>query len=403
MIRFALAIACTTIALLACESSSSSSCGDASDQADAVVFDGSTGVAVPLLPCSVRIYAANVTVGTQTFSLVVDTGSTTLAVAAQGCASCVDAGITDLYQPGSTATDEHATASATYGTLSTKGWSGEIYDDTVSVGPLAAPVRLVAIQQDMAFLPGLQCGSGSTAAIPGVVGFARSPAATAGTTGFFDDLVAAGQAEDVFATMLCPNGGTLWLGGYDPSFTTAPFQWAPWSCSATDPYFYSVDIASIAAAGTSVPIATGAYTGALFDTGSEVSTLPTAAFRAVTSAIASSPSFAQVFGASTSSMFANPPTCATLSQTKAELDATLPSLTFTFAANPAVQVNAVATESYLSTTGSGVWCSALFPLDPSGSFPGVAAHLGAPFLSSSVVVFDRANQRVGFAPHAACP
>jgi hypothetical protein len=40
---------------------------------------------------------------------------------------------------------------------------------------------------------------------------------------------------------------------------------------------------------------------------------------------------------------------------------------------------------------------------PSASFQDIAAILGAPILRSNVVIFDRANHRVGFAPHTACP
>ena len=93
-----------------------------------------------------------------------------------------------------------------------------------------------------------------------------------------------------------------------------------------------------------------------------------------------------------------------LSQTKEALDAALPPLTLTFGSSPAVSVQATATESYLLTHGGGQWCPSVTPLAPdASSFPGIAAHLGAPLLASNVVIFDRANQRVGFAPHAACP
>jgi hypothetical protein len=55
------------------------------------------------------------------------------------------------------------------------------------------------------------------------------------------------------------------------------------------------------------------------------------------------------------------------------------------------------------TPGEGQWCPAMTSRTPSASFQDIAAILGAPVLRSNVVIFDRANHRVGFAPHTACP
>jgi hypothetical protein len=92
-----------------------------------------------------------------------------------------------------------------------------------------------------------------------------------------------------------------------------------------------------------------------------------------------------------------------LPQTKAQLDAALPPLTMTFGSSPGVTAQATATESYLLTYGDGKWCPAIVSRAPDADFPGIAAILGAPMLASNVVIFDRANARVGFAPHTACP
>jgi hypothetical protein len=170
-----------------------------------------------------------------------------------------------------------------------------------------------------------------------------------------------------------------------------------------DAYVYTVSLASIAVLGTTVPVPTGSYTASLLDTGSSISSLSPAAYDALTSAIAASPAFSEIFGAGASSFFASSGSCVTLSQTKDALDATLPPLTLTFGSSPAVTVQASATESYLLTPGGGQWCPAMTSRAPSASFEDIAAILGAPILRSNVVIFDRANQRVGFAPHTACP
>jgi hypothetical protein len=65
-------------------------------------------------------------------------------------------------------------------------------------------------------------------------------------------------------------------------------------------------------------------------------------------------------------------------------------------------VNAAATQSYLFDAGEGVWCSAIAAVDPGPTLP-FDAIVGTPVLQSSIVVFDRANARLGFAPHAPCP
>jgi hypothetical protein len=360
-------------------------------------------VTVPLSACDPTVYAAPVTIGgSQTFQLVLDTGSTTLGVAGAGCTSCSAAGASSLYQPGSTATDEHEAADAGYGALQASGWVGEIYQDTVSLGTPAAtaPVKLVDIQQQTQFLVGT-CGSpGATP--EGVLGFAPAKTALPGTNGFFDQLVAGGTVPDVFAVQLCYGGGTLWLGGYDPTFTTAPPVYTPMSPAGFDAYAYTVNLASITVAGTTVPVPTGSYTAALLDTGSSISWLPPSAFNALTSALAASSAFQQVFGAAAPSFFADPNKCVALTQTKTALDAALPPLTLTFGSSPGVSAQASATESYLLTLGNGQWCPAITSRTPSPGFQSIAASLSAPILRSNVVIFDRANQRIGFAPHKPC-
>jgi hypothetical protein len=381
---------------------SSSGTGDAAPGSDA----GSL-VAIPLTACNPNVYAAPMTIGGgPSFSLVIDTGSTTLGVAAAGCSSCTAAGVNTLYQPGSGAVDEHAVADAGYGALGASGWSGEIYEDWVGAGasPDLARVKLGAITQESQFLVGT-CGGGPP---QGVIGFAWAADALPGTNGFFDQVVAAGTVPNVFATRFCSSEGTLWLGGYDPAFATAPPVFTPMTLLGS-PYttglgVYVVDLVSIAVAGTPVPIATASFPGTVLDTGASIWSLPPAALSALTNAIASSPAFSHIFGSASSSFFSTTSSRVSLTQTKAQLDAVLPPLTLTFGTAPAVSIQATATESYLVTDGHGTWSPAMTSRAPNQStYPGIAAILGPPILRSNVVIFDRANKRVGFAPHKACP
>src|SRR5262249_33587412 len=60
---------------------------------------------VALTGCAQSGYVAPVHIGSQTFGLIVDSGSTTLGVAATGCTGCVGAGVSPLYTAGAGATD----------------------------------------------------------------------------------------------------------------------------------------------------------------------------------------------------------------------------------------------------------------------------------------------------------
>ncbi|HEY6462874.1 MAG TPA: pepsin-like aspartic protease [Polyangiaceae bacterium] len=344
--------------------------------------------------------------GAQSFELLLDTGSTTLGVASAGCSACTAAGVSSLYQPGASAVDEHATADAGYGALGTSGWSGEIYEDWVGTqgAPDMARVKLGAITEESQFLVGT-CGGGPPG---GVIGFAWGADALPGTDGFFDQVVAAGALPDVFATRFCPTEGTLWLGGYDPAFTTASPQFTPMTLTGgaftTGLGVYVVDLVSITVLGTTVPIASASFPGTMLDTGASVGSLPPDALSALTSAIASSPAFAQVFGSAASSFFTSTANHVALAQTKARLDAALPPVTLTFGASNPISVQAVATEGYLVSNVPGEWSPSFAPRAPDdATYPGIAAILGPPILRSSIVIFDRAGKRIGFAPHAACP
>ena len=135
---------CLTFATLACGSSKAASddgadaragedgddtteAGDAGNPADGgggVGADGGALVAIPLTACIPNVYTAGMVIGgSQSFQLLLDTGSTTLGVATVGCTSCTDAGVSNLYQPGPTAVDQHLAVDAGFGALAFSGFS----------------------------------------------------------------------------------------------------------------------------------------------------------------------------------------------------------------------------------------------------------------------------------------
>jgi hypothetical protein len=358
-------------------------------------------VTVPLSGC-VPFYTASVTVGSgaQAFSLILDTGSTTLAVASATCADCM---VSPLYTPGASAVNENKTVSSTYG--GGEMWSGDVYDEAVSVGtPVSsASVMLAAIESQTQFFTGpITCGSSATTySFDGIIGFALGRDAVMGTDGFFDQFLAAYPSmANAFATELCDTGGTLWLGGYDPTAVTAAPQYTPLSSSGIA--LYAVDLEQISVPGTSVDVPMATYTESVVDTGTSLFLLQPTAFSTITAAIASSPGFQSIFGEAAASFFSNPDDTVRLTQTSAELDTALPSMTLVFGTSPAISVSATATESYLVSYSPGEWSPAIESSAPSTASP-LASIIGASVLRSSVVIFDRAGMRIGFAPHAPCP
>jgi hypothetical protein len=359
---------------------------------------GPSVLAVPLSGCNSDAYSAPVTIGSQPFQLLLDTGSSSLGVAASTCSNC---NVSPEYTPGATATDEHAMGPEMFGSGSI---TGEIYQDRVAVGPSpSAPVNLIAIASQSGLLGnGEQCNSGGP---EGLIGFGPTGAAVAGTTTFFDQFVATTHVPDIFAVELCDTSGTLWLGGFDPSHTTAAPQFTPMATGTVSSFYYEVNLASITVNGTSVPVPTGGqFPDSAVDTGTSVFILGTTAYNGLVAALNADAAFTQVFG---TSFFAaagsEQPNCVMSTQTKAALDAALPPLTLTFGSNPAVTVQAAPTESYLLPAGGGGWCAGVIGLDLTTLGAPASAIMGAAVLRSNVVIWDKEHSQIGFAPHTACP
>src|ERR1700733_1103415 len=111
-------------------------CGGGSDavSVDAPIPDAAVlpVAAIPLTTPDALFYIAQVTVGDQSFAMLIDTGSTTTGVAGATCTSCAVAGVSPLYMPSATAVDAGATAMTMY--VDGSGWSGEIFQDAVALG-----------------------------------------------------------------------------------------------------------------------------------------------------------------------------------------------------------------------------------------------------------------------------
>jgi len=355
-------------------------------------------VGVPLAGCF-NTHTVTTVIGGQSFALNVDTGSSSLGVAASNCAQCTN--VTPLYTPGATATDLHETVSSQFDT-GELGWSGEGYEDTVAIGGLGVPVDFAAIaMQTSYFFDPNNCPTQNgdvPANYEGIIGFGPEGLLIAGTTQYQGALAKSG-APDVFALDFCNTGGELWLGGYDPSVLTGPMQYTDMDSQG----LYSVDWTELTI-GSGAPIAMTAPT-AMLDSGGAPIIVPDAAFNTIASTLEADPNVASTLGATwfsaTANAFAN---CVTLTSTPAQIDALLPPLEFTFGATNPIQVTLQATESYLLyyyvSPTQVTYCQNV--IDGQATYGGNFYYLGQTLMNDHVVVHDRANHRVGFAPTSRC-
>ena len=161
-----------------------------------------------------------------TVTLSFDTGSADLAVVSTGCgASC--AGIVRAFpfdSPGNTGRRGHLD----YGTatLGQSSISGEIFSEQIQLQGLpAVGVHMLAITSQTDFFVKVACRVGAQGYIPeGIIGFGPDETSKFGQASIMGTLANVGLPK-IFAPALCPEGGRLYVGGYDSSaIQTAPYS-----------------------------------------------------------------------------------------------------------------------------------------------------------------------------------
>ncbi|MGH7293637.1 MAG: pepsin-like aspartic protease, partial [Polyangiaceae bacterium] len=374
---------------------------DGSSPEGSVTIDaGAPGDAVKLYYCLGGVYSAETTVGSQKFELNIDTGSGDLGVASATCSNC---GVTPEYTPGSTATDEKGTVNAAYGSGS---WTGEIYQDDVGLGSETAfPLKFGAMTSQNQFLqPQFTVCNSPNGSMQGILGMGPNGATDQGVAEYFGGLVSSQKVPNVFAAELCDSGGTLWLGGVgDSSLMTAAPQYTPMTSGFSN-YYYAVTLSTVQIDGKTTQITSGQNTATVVDTGTSTFLLTSTAYTGIVNSITGSAGF-KGLGASAASLFPSAAnsgqiSCANLAKTAEQLDAVLPPMIFTFGANPSVTVTAPASQSYLFPL-QGEWCSGLSGVAANQIAP-LASIFGSPMHRSSIIIYDRAGARIGFAPHKPC-
>jgi Eukaryotic aspartyl protease len=374
--------------------------GGASSMA-ADTAEGSVGesigspITVPLTGCGGPGYAASFAIGSQTFELSVDTGSSTLAVASTLCSNC---DVSPSYAPGPKATDDKEQISQTYAIGS---WDADIYTDSVQLsgGPAAVTMDFGAIETQTGFFVGGGCGLGSVAYAPqGIVGFGPPDLAIMGTDSFLSKYFASGTMRRLFAAEFCPMGGQLMVGGMDAvrGAVNGPTVYTPMANSR----YYGVALDDVALGGATLGFGPSDFGVAAVDTGSSVLALPSHVYQALASKLANDGAFMSAFGGKTS--WLGTTTCVPSSMTREELDAQLPQLTLTFpkVGGGTIALARTATQSYLAPTSSNeteYYCSGIYENPTAtGTILGTAAMLG------EMVIFDLDNLQIGFAPQTYC-
>ena len=321
------------------------------------------------------VYTAGLTVGMQQFSVVVDTGSTTLGIAGSTCSNC---GVTPEYTPGTGAVDQHTTSMATYGDDSM--WSGENYSDKVAItGDSDAVTMDFAVMSSQTNF--FQQGEGDE----GILGLAGSGLAITGTDSYI-----AKREPSQFSFQLCPDDGTLWLGvPPDSSHESAAAQFSPMDTS--EPY-YMIDVTSASIGSASIGL-TGA---AVMDTGTSIMVLSTTVANKMIAAIKAG-GYSTIFGTQTLSASASLECLDPGAHTRAEIDAALPGLSVVLpkTGGGSFTVTVPPSLSYLMPV-EGMYCFGV------ASVSGLPTILGDAFLRAFITTFDLQNKQIGLAPQAGC-
>ena len=360
--------------------------------------DSEPGVyAIPLTTPDESFWGPQLMAGGASFTMDLDTGSTTTGIAGSACTNC---GVSPVYVPSGSAVDEHETASTMYddGT----GWSGEIYNDTITLGDgtPSATLAIVDITAQSFATNDSSDGFFYENQYQGILGMGPPLNAEPDTGAYFDTITTTGGVTPIVAFELCADGGTMWLGGYDASHGGSG-QFTPLDAITEDNAFYSVDLtgASLGSAALS-DNTSGDFSAWVVDTGTSLFYVPTA--------------LDQAFLAQLNQDLQNEPTlfgsgaqftdegCLSTTATDAQIEAMLPPFVMTMKGMngaPDIKVSAGPFESYLYDQGGGSICLGLDDAQASG--PG-AATMGDQIMQSFITVVDEKNQRIGWVPDTYC-
>ena len=353
--------------------------------------------------CSQHDYFAMVSVGGDTFSLLLDSGSTMMAVANASCADCGDA---DRYHA-ATGRDTGVAVSSKYADGS--GWSGSVFSDQVAMGAAGArvtkqvPVKFAAIKDADAFFTGGSCQVRKDLQFDGILGLGPDTLLRKNTTSLLTSLAASHTlAADVFSLRTCNIGGDIWFGGYDPGVLTGELRYTQLVTAGQAAHYYGIDIDGLQLGGRALPLTASEIGPMVVDNGTSGLLLSEPAYDAVVDTLMHDRAFLRHFPAEMFHGGSCPQSARGAGP--AEIDAALPKLTFVLpdSEGGTFAVELTATGSYLqpllADDGDVYYCPQIAP-----AAEGVPPLYGNAAMRQHVVVFDREASRVGFATHEGCP
>lgn len=375
----------------------------AAREAGPQVTDGNGLLAASLMGCTPADYIAAIQIGGQPVHVIVDSGSSTLAVASTTCSSCQTPN--DYNAVSGTALG--VTLNANYGVSDNTytGWQGEGYSDVVTLlGPdanvgLAQQMNVAAITAQNRFFSVNSCaGAGPPRQMyDGILGVGPDALLGRKMSSVVGAFFAGGQfAYNAFAVQICGEGGNVFFGGYPAAAVDQLPAFAPMQTGPLGAY-YTVRWADFSLGGTSL----ATDVDAVVDNGTSALFFPEALYNQVIDRLVADGNFAANFNAS---MIKGQTECASsrLHLSREALDAALPRLAFSFVQDggQTATVSLPATYSYLypmqARNGVLLYCPAIYYADqPFVLFGNVA-------MRRHLVVFDRANLRVGFAEQSSC-
>jgi Eukaryotic aspartyl protease len=355
---------------------------------------------IPLTTANQEFWSPKVTIGGQTFAMDLDTGSTTTAIAGTTCSTCTN--VSPEYMPGSTAMDEGKTAESEY--ADGTGWQGEVYQDTIMVGSDTPEATFALVDISTQVVNGGQSGFfDNSNAYQGILGMGAPQNAVNNTGAYFQTLVGSDGVKPVMAFELCPDGGTMWLGGYDDTHASAAVQYTPMVTINNANPFYSINVTSMAIGNTNVGTGADEFEEPVIDTGTTFFYVPTSVQSAVISAVNASSGFQALFPGTTlqnDPSFSGVGCTNTSSVTDAQVDAMLPPLNIVMPGvnnGASVTFQIPALESYMFDASQGVFC---LGIEDGGSQD--ASTFGDQFMQAFVSVIDTGNNQIGFALDKGC-
>jgi len=367
-------------------------------------------------------YSVDVLIGTQYFEVIVDSGSSTFAVAASS-----ESGVcSTYYTPSGDASCDGKAISNEYGTPSTPtGWSGKVCSGAKVelAGQSAGSPTFAGILSQNKFLNNCDGVNGLSAVNnQGIVGFAYSGLISSDEpfTPLFDSVVSASNIANVFAMQCCgwtgsnaAGTGTLTLGGYDSALHSGELTYTP----ITMELYYCVEMTSPAASSSpssspsnpddnyyygyedgykqffdkrfkvnetqtsaSRQLSEMADCGTIIDSGTSALVFTESIYQAISSKIESA--------ASSAGISLN---CVTKDDLKH-----LPCVTLEF--NGGVTLSVPPALYFQPSPGSSQGCHE-FLISSTSQPPNI---IGQAMMEAYYTVFDRENKQIGFAPIAGC-